>query len=180
MSGVDAVTLVLAILGFVLSVASLLWQFVSWRLSGPRVRVEMRVGATNGQRIGTVPVNASWRESLDFMAKQDNLLSRVLVAKIVNSGRQSTSVVNYSAAIDDAGMQVGVLAAPFGSPPLPHRLEAESQVSYYLDLNDLLKVLAALEASGQPAKRVRMRAELGSGRSVTSDPVPASRFWTPG
>jgi hypothetical protein len=173
----DVTTLVIAVFGLVLSLAALCWQAATWHLSGPRVRVEMLVGATNGRQYGTVPVKEGWQKPVeDFRAQ--GLGERLLAAKILNVGRQATQVVGYSAGTD-TGVKLGVVAAPPGTPPLPHRLEAESQVLYYLDLEDLTSALALLHGTHQQAKTVMMHAELGSGRTVSSEPVPASLFWHP-
>lgn len=79
----------------------------------------------------------------------------------------------------DTGVKIGVTAAPPRTPPPPHRLEAESQVVYFLDLADVTHMLAALHGGPQRAKKVLMHAELGSGRVVSSHAVPASWFRAP-
>ena len=130
-AGVDVTALVLAVVGAVLSMVSLAWQAATWRLSGPRVRARMLVGATNGSQYGTVPVTKDWHRSVDGFAEH-GMLHRLIGVEVRNVGRAATSVVGYKIALG-GGVKIGVTAPPPGTPPLPHRLEAESMVFYYLD-----------------------------------------------
>ena len=54
-TGPSTAVLVIAVLGLVLSVASLVWQAATFRLNGPRIRVELLVGAVNGPLCGYGP-----------------------------------------------------------------------------------------------------------------------------
>ena len=47
-------TLAIALLGVVLSVASLVWQFASYILTGPRISVELQLGVTNDDDSSTM------------------------------------------------------------------------------------------------------------------------------
>jgi hypothetical protein len=47
-STLDIVTLVIAVLGLVAAAISLVWQIVSWRLTGPVVKVSVSMGVLVG------------------------------------------------------------------------------------------------------------------------------------
>ena len=66
------------------------------------------------------------------------------------------------------GMQFGLTAAPAGTPALPHRLEAESSVMYYLDLVDVAVLCDVATTTDKPAGKIVGRVELGSGRTIAS------------
>ncbi len=172
----DVATLIFAVFGLVLAVLSLAWQAVTWRLSGSRVQVDMLVGATNGSKDGTVVVDARWRAGVEQF-EDLGMHHRLLAIRIRNTGRAATSLVSYHAALD-TGPRIGAVGVPAGPPLLPHRLEAESEVLYYLDFDQLLHALAGLHNSEQRPKSVRMQAVLGSGKTVSSKPVPAALFWS--
>ena len=78
----DEVTLVFAVLGLVLAVASLVWQFASFQLSGPRVRVRLREGLRDLQGVLIGPP-----------AMYPNAVGEhVLAVEVVNSGRLPATV----------------------------------------------------------------------------------------
>ena len=163
----DTSTLVIAVLGLVLSVASLAWQAVTYRLNGPRIRVAMRVGASNGTGYGTAPVKANWQRGVQQLQEQ-GLHTAIVAVLVRNVGRQATTVVRYEAILD-TGMAWGLTGAPPGCPPLPHRLEAESQVLYYLPLQDCINMAYATAGSEKTkARHLQMKVELGSGKVLTA------------
>jgi hypothetical protein len=169
---VDVATLVIAVSGLVLSVIALAWQAVTWHLSGPRVKVELRLGAADGRTYSTVPATSNWRRHLQEMSRQ-GARSQMFAVEIVNTGRQATTVTGYKAETD-TGVGTGVVAPPAHLPTLPHRLEAESSVLYYLPLQDVAEILELLKTTGQEAKTVRMTVTLGSGKVKTTDAVSAA------
>jgi hypothetical protein len=119
---VTTATLVFAVLGLVLSVASLVWQAATYTLSGPRVRADLRVGATNGQAFGHVPAGPDWQRQVEHMVAQ-GMHTPILAVVVRNVGRQATSVTGYQVYLD-TGQRLGLTGTPQGTPSLPHRLEA--------------------------------------------------------
>lgn len=167
------VTLIIAVLGLALSVASLVWQAATFRLEGPRVRVELQAGAMAGRGYGRVPLKADWRTSVRQMQAQ-GMSKPIAVLVVRNVGRAATTVVGYSVKGKN-GVAFGLTGAPPGTPALPHRLEAGSMVLYYLDLIDyyldLIDVASVAYASRQVrdgAKRVFGVVDLGSGKVIHS------------
>ena len=165
-------TLGIAVLGLCLSVASLVWQATTFRLSGPRVRVELRVGATNGQTYATMPLKQDWYDSV-IRLQQQGMGLPIIAVMIRNVGRQATSVVNYAAALD-TGISFGMTSPPRGCKPLPHRLEAEDQILYYVELEDCLRLAHSVQFLPKKPSRLHMTVDLGSGKTLkTEQSIPA-------
>jgi hypothetical protein len=93
-STLDIVTLVVAILAFSVALASLVWQMASWRLSGPRVIVEIGLGFSVSS--GTPVLSVAAR----------------------NTGRADTQITSWAIQVPDERTYVPSLDP--GSPrPLP-------------------------------------------------------------
>jgi hypothetical protein len=110
-SNMDLTARILSILALVVSLSALLWQFVSWRLSGPRVRADSLSGIALGQ--------------------PDH--PEVLVLIVNSRGRLPITVQQWGFVIK------GTLQAPTGwtsGPELPHRMEPDSEARWMLDYRE--------------------------------------------
>lgn len=160
-------TLLVAVLGVILSVASLVWQAATYLLEGPRVKVELRVGAASfSGGYAHQPVKPGWQRGLAEMAAQ-GMTQGLLVVLVRNIGRHPTSVLRYSG-VTDGGVKFGLTSAPPGCPSLPHRLEPHSEALFYLELADAHAVVDATAATAKRARAIRIEVELGNGRTVTT------------
>ena len=109
-------TLALAIIGVVLSMASLAWQAFIWRHNGPVLRVTSAY---------SIPV-----------FNDSDLGEDHISVTVTNAGRAPTTVTGWG--IDMGGqknMQV-VRPVPF-SAPLPHRLEGGAEVTFFVAVQPL-------------------------------------------
>jgi len=159
-------TLVVAIVGLVLSVAGLVWQAASFHLTGPRVRVELQVGLLLPGGSARVPVSAIWRDSLRHVQQQQG--GQPIVGFVIrNIGRGPTTITSYTAKADN-GMGYGLTSAPPGTEPLPHRIEAHSMAFYYIDMLGVAAAAAAYGSVKDMPRRFHAQVELGSGKTVTS------------
>lgn len=111
---------VLAIFAVMLSCASLSWQIISWRRTGPRVIV-----------------TAS--QSLPMYDQGPGEWMVAVTAR--NRGRSATTVTNWSLEFPDGGNLVMRRQMQW-TPSLPHRLEAHSEATWFIE-TDAVKVECA-------------------------------------
>jgi hypothetical protein len=137
-------TLVIAVLGLALSVASLTWQAATFILSGSRVRAELRHGARNADVVAVGPLGS---QRLSVLAAQ-GLTEEVIGIEVRNVGRLAASVDSVEAALE-GGMKFAMLQSTIG-PPLSHRLEPQSSASWSMPA---APIRAAVGASAEVLKR---------------------------
>ncbi len=172
-SGSDPATLILASLGVGLALASLLWQGLTFLISGSRVSVKVRVGLKGVGSVVTLPHAATPKE-VQFMRSQ-GFTEPVFAVQVNNTGRGSTSVVSVDLVFEDGGA-VGDAAL---DPPVPFTLVGESEQSWYLDArlaSGYVKAIEQVKPTGQP-RAARGRVKLGSKKVVISKnsiPIPPS------
>jgi hypothetical protein len=158
----DVATTVLASFGVGLALLSLGWQAVSFRLSGSRVSVDVRGGAMGAGQIATLPSITA--EQLRQLASQ-GMANAVFGVEVKNSGRSPTSVVSAGVVYTPGG---GGLTGSYlpPSPPLPYRLEGESEATWYFDAGQVVFAAQAFEKVMQTGKpyAIRGRVQLGGRR----------------
>jgi hypothetical protein len=140
--GGDWATTLIAVVGLVLAVGSLIWQAASFRLSGSRVSVDIGEGARHVS--GTAVVSApgpALRNQMQAMVAQ-GFTDPVLAVEVRNRGRSPTNVLAVAVAFDNGASY----SSTTFEPPLPFRLEAESEETWYFNRAE---VLAAAVAMGQ-------------------------------
>lgn len=149
--------------GLVLAVASLVWQFATFRLNGPRIRTTLRIG-TVGAGLTTTPVRPGWQQSLVQLVEQ-GAGQPVVAVEVRNVGRAASTIIGYQAQLDN-GMTYMLTSAPLGGVTLPHRLEAEDQVTFWMPYEDCVRFMHGSRMTSRPGRALTMRVQLGSGRSV--------------
>jgi len=163
-SGTNAPTLVLASLGVVLALASLAWQARSFIVTGSRITVELRVAFKGRGSVVSIPHNAT-TDQVSLLQSQ-SFTEPVLAVRVNNTGRGSTSVVSVDLAFDDGG----ALDETVRNPPLPFRLDGESEQSWYIDAQPAFayaKTVEQIQRTGKP-HHVRGRVKLGNRKVVLS------------
>lgn len=171
-SGPSTVVLVVAVLGLVLSTASLVWQAATYRLNGPRVRVELLVGAVSSYGgaggMATAPVGPTWQRDLAAL-RQQGMAEPMVAVRARNIGRAPTTVTDVGATFDTGAAYTLAGGTP-GSAPLPHRLEAEDSAVWWLPLGEVAGIVrGTAEVDGlRTVRTVRMSVVLGSGRKITT------------
>jgi hypothetical protein len=171
-SGANWATLVIAILGVVLSVGSLGWQAYSFWRSGHRVRVELRAGAVGrGAMVRTSHLKFPGEQVMTALAQQ-GFRTPVLIAIIRNVGRQAVTV-------QQCRWKVGaiVLSAPSVGPDnsFPRRLELGDQCEAMIELASITPVLhASAEVLNNQKQAVTVIAELGTGKTIFSQSLKIS------
>ncbi len=157
----DTVTLVIAVVGLVLSVASLTWQVSTFLLSGARVRCELRhVGVAPGRTWASVPPRNPLR--LPPELTEQGFTDERLAVIARNVGRLPVSVERY-ALMFGAGINFGSVRPESHEPQLPHRLEPGEQATWMLSLAEARDIVSHARKGPQ---RAWMTVELGNGKTV--------------
>jgi len=125
MNSFEVGTLVIAVLGLVLSILSLIWQAATYLLSGSRGRAELKHGARNADVV--VSGHPGWKR----VAAQ-GLDEEVIGIEVRNAGRMAATIDSVHAALP-RGTKTTMLQSIIG-PPLPHRLDPQSVASWFLPL----------------------------------------------
>ena len=162
----DLATTILAIVGVFLSLVALGWQAVSFWLSGSRVSVEIRAGATDGVRAITMAGQPT--ESQTASLYKQGLTQKVLAVEVINSGRAPTSVMSVDVLYPNGAVLTGSYL--LGSPQLPCRMEAESERTWYVDADLAARTARAFEEDRKTGRpwAVRGQAKLGGKKTVAS------------
>ena len=133
--------LAVAIAGVALGAASLGWQAATFLLTGSRLRIDERHGATDGRNIVSGPPGS---QSLALLSAQ-GLTHEVMGAEIFNRGRIGVSVTGFRA-VSSRGTRFAPIASLLG-PHLPHRLEPGDSESWFFPIDlvrpDLARIAAA-------------------------------------
>jgi len=171
----QVVTLVIAVLGLVVSVVALTWQVVQHRLTGSRVRVELLAGALGKGGAGTGPIEAFDQE----MLARQGLHQPIIAVRALNVGRLPVDVTGWDVKTGDG---FGYTLPGWGpNPSLPYRLEPGAQVTFFCPMADVLAMVAAKEAIGKDDRHLQAAVALGTGETVAStfgllprsvDPLP--------
>lgn len=155
----DIVTLILAIVGVVTGIIALVWQAVEFRLSGPRVVLEVTEalvlpnGAVFGPGVWTATSTGS-----------DGAPDIAVTA--TNKGRAPVTVQGVR--LDLPAGNFLITGSRHSSPSLPHRLEASESATWFADLRVVAAVATTAVSLGATNTPVKASAELGDGRRVTS------------
>jgi hypothetical protein len=94
--GSDLTTTILATVGVVLAVASLVWQAWTFRLSGSRVSVRLRSGMRDLANTAAVTGPDHMSTDQELRLRTQGFTHPVLAVEVKNSGRSPTSVQSVS------------------------------------------------------------------------------------
>jgi hypothetical protein len=139
-SGAGWVTLVVAIAGVVLSMASIGWQAFSFWRSGHRVRVELRAGAAGPGTLAPARGPKFPTEQVMTALADQGFRRPVLIATIRNVGRQAVTVQDCRWKLSNMTLTLSTTTVG-GS--FPRRLEAGDQCQAVIELAPILAALYA-------------------------------------
>jgi hypothetical protein len=163
----DAVTLAIAVLGLVLSVVSIVWQIAEHRLSGARIKVDLRWGAIGDRGIVSGEVGRDLG-----LGQFPGLTERVFVVVARNVGRLPVDIAGV--AIRFRGdISYRSTERWIHNPTLPHRLEAGSAMTFYLSHDDVMAGVAAAQVIAPGRRTLRGQVELATGKTLLSPEVSA-------
>lgn len=185
-TGLDLLTLGIAVLGALTGLASLVWQAVSFVLSGGRPKVEL-LEAWLGTGGGVTGVPGTWPGRRPPVPTMDQ---EHLAVRVSNVGRLPLSVTSW-------GIKIGpteLSHTPGGlwNKPLPYRLDVGEQQTWFVDRAVVDKTSEALRSSKVRGSTVGERvvikgsASFGTGITLSSATyhrgpdgrlVPTRRRW---
>lgn len=148
-------TLVMAVVGLVISVISLTWQVIQHSLTGSRVRAELLLGGLGFGGVVTGPFDMD----RSVLASQ-GVSEWVVAIQMRNRGRMPVDVGSFEVEFESGGAYNR--AGWYVNPNLPYRLEPGSSQSFYVPLADVEKALEVMNRG----RMVRGRVGLGDGRTV--------------
>lgn len=160
----DRVTLVVAIVGLALAVASLVWQAATFVLAGARIKVRLQQGAIGNGSAIVGPLDAR----IDFEdLRNQGFTQPVLAIEVRNVGRMPISVTGWHAVLENR-MSYTDARSPV-NPELSFRLEPQSKQTWYVELNPLHAAVSASHSAGiwpVDHQKVWMSVDLGNGKTV--------------
>ena len=153
-------SLAVAIAGLVLAAVALTWQAATFLLTGSRLKVDSRQGATDGRGIVH---GMPGSESIERLRAQ-GYTHEVLGAEVFNRGRTGVSVTGIRA-VTSRGISFAPIADLLG-PPMPHRLEPGASASWFFPLAPVRAAIAtSAEELGHPnPDDVAIDVDSGDGR----------------
>jgi hypothetical protein len=143
-------TLAIALLGVVLSVASLAWQFANFILTGPRVNVELQLGVVNDADSSSVSWLPTSGRPMSVHERARGATREVVIVTARNRGRATISIAS-----------VGLVAGHTGWLNYDASNARISEGIVRLDPGHSHKWRAAV-------LQIKAVAELGTGRNVYS------------
>ena len=156
----------MAIVALSISIASVVWQMATFALTGPRVKVELLVGAFDGST--AVHQVAGRFLDWDRWASQ-GYTTPIVGVTVRNRGRMPVSVTGWSFSLES-----GPTVAPIGLGPLnpgktlPHRLEGGSSETWLLSADEIGSAARAWRGIGKDCGSLYAKVDLGTGRTIRS------------
>jgi hypothetical protein len=158
-NGSGVATTIIAVFGVVLALASLAWQAVSFRLTGSRVSVYLRGGMKHMTGVSAVTTPGPVTPGQIKMLQNQGFTVPVLGVEVKNSGRSPTNIVNVALLFGNGASYSETVF----DPPLPFRLDAESEQTWYFDRGQIetyAKGMGQIFTPGNPLN-VRGSATIG-------------------
>lgn len=160
-------TFILAALGVALALASLLWQAISWLLSGSRVSVEIARTLSDPEGDKSSIIGASTdAKTLAFLRNEGFTEPRIMI-RVFNRGRGPSEIEQVGIVGPTGDGLVGIF-----DPPLPCRIDGETSMHWHIDVSAVERwahALAALRATAAPEMvEIRAQVTLGTGKEIKS------------
>ena len=162
-------------MGFAAGIASLMWQSVTWKLEGSRVKAELRIGALHENpgnlTVITYPARYPW-SAVDGAGEHGHT-RRSLFLTVRSVGRQPVTIERWVVAFP-GGQKIYRMNSKLG-PDLPHRLDVAEQSTWAIELSAISPGVALARKERvckvlwhRRAVWVRTEVELGHGRNIRS------------
>ncbi|MFF7985447.1 hypothetical protein ACFZDK_41125 [Streptomyces sp. NPDC007901] len=166
----DVANFVIALIGLIAAVASLVWQAVTFVLSGIRPQCKMMHGAINpGRQYATYPIVGRTLRLPGSVVAQ-GFTEEALFVTVHNAGRLPFSVKSWHLVLE-GGVSTGVLNNPFG-PALPHRLDVGEEATWAIEMSQAQQVADAWRSQrGGVSVPAWMEVQVGNGKTYRSKEV---------
>lgn len=165
----EAVALLISGISLLFAGVSLGWQIAQWLLSAGRPKAELRHGVQGGGGAVTGPVGKSGNPFRIQNLRQQGFTGPELIGvQITNHGRSSVTVESVALAPRGGGARF-VPEAQLLGPDLPHRLEAGTNASWYVDAVVGHQLIAVSRtALKEKISGVYMTATMGTGKIIST------------
>ncbi|MFC6160282.1 phosphoribosylamine--glycine ligase [Kribbella jiaozuonensis] len=164
----DVVTLIIAILGFVIALVSCVWQIATWFWSTARPRATMMHGIIVGPGTGTAMVGPIGKNGAPFPVKQMRRQGyngpEIIGIEVVNHGRAPMTVTKFGLKHES-----GVGFVPIGEaigPTFPHRIEAGASQSWFAPIEMIREGVSAASDVWKTGRAVSIEATLATGKTI--------------
>lgn len=142
-TGLQILTLVIAILALLVSATTLTWHYLSWKLSGGRPKPILMLGYLG--RGGAVSIEAHQaKPGWEMKVREQGFHTPVIGVKVINDGRLPITVSSWA-----IGHSYGINYVPVGNtigPDLPYRLEAGDSETWFTPCTNAHALVHASEA----------------------------------
>jgi hypothetical protein len=157
MTALDFTTLVLAMVGAATGVFAILWNITQFVLAGPRVKVSIKEGITDGFQVVTGP--GVWTNQ---MHRGFGPMSPIVAIEVTNKGRLPVTISNASAVLSNQ--------MAFSSiEDMNHRLDPYSSYTWRLPADQISTMVTVSHKMGSyTGNKVWGRAALATGKVVKS------------
>lgn len=146
-----------------LSGAAFGWQILSWFMTGGRVKVELRIGASNASGIVSSAPHELGRGWYDRFANQ-GYTRPVVVANVHNAGRLPVYVNSWGIKNDKVSFRP---VADSEGPDLPHKLEPGQEATWTMSL-EAIESMAKTRHIVSARDRINAFVRLGTGKEILS------------
>jgi hypothetical protein len=166
-SDLDVINAGVAAAAFVLAVVSLVWQAITWKLSGSRAKAKVLKGTLqgNGTAYATLPPSRSWETISGAEYTSQGFTRPALFLRVVSTGRHPVQVQSWNVRFPGK-VRLGMLNSPLG-PALPHRLDVNDSGQWAIELADLTDMVNMIcKSKRKKYVRVRLEVELGHGKTI--------------
>jgi hypothetical protein len=162
----EIATLVIAAVGIVLATVSLVWQALTFFLTGPHVKVRLSEGLRAPLGGVVIAPPSIYTNAGRAALEADGYTDHVLTVTARNAGRAPVSLSRLS--LRFANNAVFVYPGGAGNVPLPHRLERAADVTWYASVEDVVPYVADFIDQSEDARTVRGEVDTALGNMTAS------------
>lgn len=164
-SSLDLANFVVAVLAVALAIISLLWQAITWRLSGGMAKVNLFLGAIDSTGSAYITVPAKYSIGEMERLKRQGFSRKVAILTVWNTGRLPITVHGWQIEFQK---RYKILQTSFVmGPDLPFRIDIGESGTWAVDLQKIAAISSALESSaGSKSVKIRTAIKLGDSRLI--------------
>lgn len=165
----QATALLISAVSLAVAGTSLGWQIAQWLLSAGRPKAKLLHGVQGGGGAVTGPVGKDGKQfRTDRLRAQGFNGPELIGVQITNHGRAPVTIESVSVA-PRGGSARFVPQAQLMGPDLPHRIDAGTNASWYVDVEvGQLLVETSRTALEERVTGVYMTATLGTGKEIST------------
>lgn len=168
----QAVTLIIAILGLCTAIASLTWNVVAFALQGARPEVSLYAGIATSHGVTSGPAKESMVNSIQSMKEENPSASMVLAVEIVNRGRLPLHVYSLAVLSEPSKMRYIPGSADMLTDQFPLEIAAGAKANATMMMEPAARLRYAAEHALGKRQTIRL-AVSSSRREHRTKPVPA-------